>query len=147
MTSVLLSITDEAGVGLGDLWRGPASSTVTLWVVCTSWHHPPPAQQLAGGVLGRTGAGEETQSCRGACEDNRASGEAEPPPVASLVPILAQEVRAEHGEWQSWGQRGPPVPPRDPSAWSSSSLSHSPVPGAVTATLQAVLECPGELGT
>lgn len=51
---------------------------------------------------------------------------------------------AELGSPSSSGDAS--VPSSDPCVCSSASLSHSPVPGAVTATHQAVLECTGEAG-
>lgn len=153
MTSVLLSSTDGAGLGLGDLCKGPASSTCDPVSCLHSWHHPPSQCTAINGKCPRAGLELGEESCRGACEDNRAPGEAEPPPVALLVPILAQGDGSRVGGMAELGAKGSPsssgdasVPSSDLCAWSSTSLSHSPVPGAVTATHQPVLECTGEAG-
>lgn len=114
MSSVLLSSTDETGLGLGDLCRGPASS-MSDPVGCLHLLAPSSFSQCTSinGKCPRAGVELGEESCPGACEDNRASGEAEPPPVALLVPILAQGDVSRMG-WQSWGQRGAPAPQEMP---------------------------------
>lgn len=129
MSSVLLSSADETGLGLGDLCRGPASSTSDP-VGCLHLLAPSSFSQCTAinGKCPRAGVELGEESCPGACKDNRASGEAEPPPVALLVPILAQGDVSRAGGMAELGTKGSPSSPGDASVPAGTPVRGAPLP-------------------
>lgn len=104
------------------------AARVTLWVVCTSWPHPPfpSAQQLTGSVPGQEWSWEK-RAALGLVKIT-ASGEAEPPPVALLVPILAQGDVSRAGGMAELGTKGSPSSPGDASVPAGTPVRGAPLP-------------------